>query len=48
VHLLDRTGAGPGVDIAAVSEVTKDAAAFFGRPLPGVIHRTGPIPYPAA
>jgi len=48
VHLLNRMGAGVNVDIAAVSEVTKDAAAFFRRPLPGVIHRTGPIPYPAA
>jgi hypothetical protein len=28
--------------------VTKDAAAVFGRALPGVVHRTGPIPYPAA
>jgi hydroxymethylglutaryl-CoA lyase len=48
VHLLARAGAGVGVDVAAVAEVTKEAAAFFGRPLPGVIHRTGPIPYPAA
>jgi hydroxymethylglutaryl-CoA lyase len=46
-HLLARVGAGAGLDIAAVAEVTKDAAAFFGRSLPGVIHRTGPIPYPA-
>ena len=48
VHLLNRVGAGVDVDIAAVSGVTNDAAAFFGRALPGVIHRTGPIPYPAA
>jgi hydroxymethylglutaryl-CoA lyase len=48
VHLLNRMGAGVGVDILAVAGVTNDAAAFFGRPLPGVIHRTGPIPYPAA
>jgi hypothetical protein len=41
-------GVAAGVDIAAVSEVTKDAARFFGRALPGVVHRTGPIPYPAA
>ena len=48
VHLLNRVGAGVDVDVAAVSGVTNDAAAFFGRALPGVIHRTGPIPYPAA
>jgi hydroxymethylglutaryl-CoA lyase len=48
VHMLHRMGAGAGIDVTAVAEVTKDAAAFFGRPLSGVIHRTGPIPYPAA
>lgn len=47
-HLFQRMGVATGVDIAAVSEVTKDAAAVFGRALPGVVHRTGPIPYPAA
>jgi hydroxymethylglutaryl-CoA lyase len=47
-HLLDRMGAVTGVDVAAVAGVAKEAAAFFGRALPGVIHRTGPIPYPAA
>jgi hydroxymethylglutaryl-CoA lyase len=47
-HLLARMGADTGVDIAAVAAVTKEAAAFFGRALPGVIHRTGPIPYSAA
>jgi hydroxymethylglutaryl-CoA lyase len=48
VHLLARMGARVGVDVTAVAEVARDAAAFFGRSLPGVIHRTGPIPYPAA
>jgi len=47
-HLFARMGAGAGIDIAAVAEVTRDAAAFFGRALPGIVHRTGPIPYPAA
>ena len=47
-HLFQRMGVATGVDMAAVSAVTKDAAAFFGRALPGVVHRTGPIPYPAA
>jgi hypothetical protein len=27
--------------------VARDAAAFFERPLPGRIHKTGPIPHPA-
>jgi hydroxymethylglutaryl-CoA lyase len=47
-HLFQRMGVTTGVDVAAVSAVTRDAAAFFGRALPGVVHRTGPIPYPAA
>ena len=47
-HLFARMGVTTGIDIAAVAEVTKAAAALFGRPLPGVVHRTGPIPYPAA
>ena len=47
-HLFQRMGVATGVDMAAVSAVTKDAAAFFGRALPGVVHRTGSIPYPAA
>ena len=47
-HLFQRMGVATGVDLAAVFEVTMDAAAFFGRALPGVVHRTGPIPYPAA
>ena len=48
VHLLTRMGVGVGIDVAAVAGVATDAAAFFGRALPGVIYRTGPIPYPAA
>jgi hydroxymethylglutaryl-CoA lyase len=48
VHLFSRMGVALGVRVEAVAEVTKDAATFFGRALPGVIHRTGPIPYPAA
>ena len=47
-HLLQRMGVGVGVDLGAVAEVTKEAASFFGRSLPGVVHRTGPIPYPTA
>jgi hydroxymethylglutaryl-CoA lyase len=47
-HLLHRMGATTGVDVDAVAGVTKDAAAYFGRALPGVVHRTGPIPFPPA
>lgn len=44
VHMFQRMGLCGGVDVRAVAEVARDAAAFFGRALPGVVHRTGPIP----
>lgn len=44
VHLLQREGLRHDVDLDALTGVARDAEAFFGRPLPGVIHRTGPIP----
>lgn len=43
-HLFQRMGLCGGVRVDGVAEVARDAAAFFGRALPGVIHRTGPIP----
>ncbi len=45
LHLFHRLGLRADVTLDAVVEVAKDAAAFFERPLPGVIHRTGPIPH---
>ena len=47
VHLFNRLGLRHDVRLEAIAEVTRDAAAFFGRALPGVIHRTGPIPHAA-
>jgi len=44
VHLFQRMGTCRGVDAGAIADVARDAAAFFGRVLPGVIYRTGPIP----
>jgi hydroxymethylglutaryl-CoA lyase len=44
VHLLQREGSRHDIDLEALVSIAKDAAAFFGRALPGVIHRTGPIP----
>jgi hydroxymethylglutaryl-CoA lyase len=48
VHLFTRMGVRLDVSVEEVAAVATDASAFFGRPLPGVVHRTGPIPYPAA
>ncbi len=44
VHMFQRMGLCRGVRVDAIAGVARDAAAFFGRTLPGVIHRTGPIP----
>ena len=43
VHLLQREGLRHDVDLDALIGVAKEAQTFFGRALPGVIHRTGPI-----
>ena len=43
VHLLQREGLRHDVDLEALIEVANQAEGFFARPLPGVVHRTGPI-----
>jgi hydroxymethylglutaryl-CoA lyase len=43
VHLLQREGLRHEVDLDALAGLARDAGVFFGRALPGVIHRTGPI-----
>ncbi len=45
IHLFHRLGLRPDAAVDAVVGVAKDAEAFFERPLPGVVHRTGPIPH---
>jgi hydroxymethylglutaryl-CoA lyase len=44
VHLLQRIGQRGDVSLAALIQVAQDAEQRLGRTLPGVIHRTGPIP----
>lgn len=43
VHLLKRSGLQTGIDLDALIALARDAEQFFGRPLPGVVHRTGAI-----
>ncbi len=45
VHLLQRGHARSDIAVAELIELARDAEAFFGRALPGVVHRTGPIPW---
>jgi hydroxymethylglutaryl-CoA lyase len=47
VHLFHRLGLRGDVHLETIAAVARDAAAFFGRALPGVIHKTGPIPHAA-
>lgn len=44
VHTLQRAGRRTDVDLARLIEVARDVAAFFGREMPGRVHRTGPAP----
>lgn len=46
VHLLQRTGRRPDIGLAALIDVARDVARFFGRDMPGCVYRTGPIPGP--
>ncbi len=44
VHLLQRMNRRADVRLDRLIELAKDAERFFGRELPGTIHRTGPVP----
>lgn len=44
VHLLQRIGQRPDVSLATLIELARDAEQCLGRTLPGIVHRTGPVP----
>ena len=44
VHLLQRMGRRTDVRLDRLVALAQDTARFFGRALPGTIHRTGPVP----
>ena len=46
VYFLQRTGRRQDVDLAPIISVASAASVFFGRPLPGTVHRIGPINLP--
>lgn len=48
VYFLQRTGRRPEVDLGPILDVAREASAVLGRPLPGTVHRIGPIPVPAS
>ncbi len=43
VHTLQRMGLRRDVDLPALIRLARDVAAFFGREMPGRVHRIGPI-----
>jgi hydroxymethylglutaryl-CoA lyase len=45
VHMLQRAHLRTRVDLAALIDLAREAGVFFNRALPGVVHRTGPIPW---
>ena len=48
VHFLQRTGRRRDIDLGALIELARDVARFFNRDMRGSVHKTGPIPEPAA
>ena len=46
VHALQHGGRRRDVDLAALVDLARDVARYFGRELPGKVYRSGPIPEP--
>lgn len=46
VHSLQRTGVRPDIDLSKLIAVAKDLSRFFGRELPGLVHKSGPLSAP--
>ncbi len=45
VHMLQRAHLRTRIDLSALIDVAREAGVLFNRTLPGVVHRTGPIPW---
>lgn len=48
LYLLQRIGKRQDVELEPIVAVAREASEFFGRPLPGTVHRIGPIKLPAS
>jgi hydroxymethylglutaryl-CoA lyase len=44
VHYLHRIGERRDVDLAALISLAQDVSRFFGRDLPGLVYKAGPVP----
>jgi hydroxymethylglutaryl-CoA lyase len=45
VHALQRTGARTDIDLGRLIEIARDMGAYFGREMPGLVHKSGPVTY---
>lgn len=45
VHLLQREHVRTRIRLPELIDLTREAETFFERPLPGIVHRTGPVPW---
>lgn len=43
VHFLQRSGQRPDINLEKLIETARDVARFFGREMPGLVYKTGPM-----
>jgi hydroxymethylglutaryl-CoA lyase len=44
VHFLQRSGKRSDINLGKLIETARDVAKFFGREMPGLVYKTGPLP----
>jgi hydroxymethylglutaryl-CoA lyase len=45
VHSLQRVGVRTDLRLGGLIEIARDVAAYFGREMPGMVHKSGPVSY---
>jgi hydroxymethylglutaryl-CoA lyase len=45
VHYLQREGVRTDIGLARLIELARDASVFFGREMPGMVYKSGPLAY---
>jgi hydroxymethylglutaryl-CoA lyase len=43
VHFLQRSGQRPDINLEKLIEIARDVSTFFGREMPGLVYKTGPL-----
>jgi len=44
VHFVQRSGERSDINLGKLIEIARDVAKFFGREMPGLVYKTGPLP----